>query len=90
MHREANVRPVRKRDFAPSAAPGAVQIERSGFEPERFLEGGIDQAGVRPHPRQCGWVLEEMQDGVGDHPLGGLDAAEQKHGGVGDDLIGVE
>ena len=72
---------------------GRVPVDhgRRRLEPQRLLDGVGQPARGRPsRARAASRSREQVQDRVGDHPLGRLDAAEEHHRGVGDDLAPPE
>ena len=58
----------------------AVDRRRGGLEAQRLLHDRLQR-------RPAVAVPEQVDERVGDHPLGRLDPAEQHHGGVGDVLV---
>ena len=84
--------PARDRDAAELDVAGRVAVHDrgGGLEPQRFLDCGVEQDRVGADSREFARALEQVRRGVGDHPLGRLDPAEQEHRGVGHDLVGAE
>ncbi len=68
---------------------GGVAVDHGGrrLEPERLLDHGVEVRRVPLGPGQRLGMLEQVQDCVGDHPLGRLDAAEQEDRGVRNDML---
>jgi hypothetical protein len=85
------------RDLVAGRDPGPAELCVAGrvpvddgsgrFQPQRFLDRGRDQPAVSPHQLELAGGGEQVQHGVRDHALGGLDAAEQQDARVGDGLV---
>ena len=63
-----------------------VHYRRGRFQPERLLDGGRYQGRVGEDEGELIGVGQQVQHGVGDHALGGLDPAEHQDRRVGDRL----
>ena len=86
--RDAHPVPGPDPGLADHHVPGRVPVHqrRGRLQPQRLLDRGRHQARVDPHQFQLARIAEQVQDRVGDHAVGGVDAAEHDHRGVRDDL----
>ena len=91
-HRDADevAAPDRRAAELDVARRVAIEHRRGRLEPQRLLHRRGQQARVGLDARALGRVLEQVQDRVGDHPLGRLDAAEHQDGGVRDHRLALE